>query len=372
MICGRWSTRMLNRNHLEAIQRWLGSGKHLDERTKRHKAMSCIQNSVSDVIFTRIMACESPKQAWDKLQEEFQGQRGQGATILEFEERFENLKMKEEESCQDSGESNSNSAERYEAKSHLSRTQGSSTISPDRVDQCSICSSARRASRRKSIKKVPFEQGQIAYKGKKAWRDKPKNDLCEREGQTCKHRRRVGHPEEKCWFNPDLVCQDCKKKGHVERVCKSKTKSRQNRSQQMKAEARVAKEDKDQEEQVFLCVMLTARKALIRLAPRRWMHQSHDTDLAIFKSLDETVEPKSKLLNSLEKGYSVVFKDKRLQIGDPSGSKPMAIPMVIRALWLMDKEVDIAYTPTSMNLSCGIKGGTCQLRIDGPNGREDW
>ena len=41
---------------------------HADERTKRHKAMSCIQNSVSDVIFTRIMACESPKQAWDKLQ----------------------------------------------------------------------------------------------------------------------------------------------------------------------------------------------------------------------------------------------------------------------------------------------------------------
>ncbi|KAA3472100.1 putative LRR receptor-like serine/threonine-protein kinase [Gossypium australe] len=46
---------------------------HADERTKRHKVMSCIQNSVSDVIFTRIMACESPKQAWDRLKEEFQG-----------------------------------------------------------------------------------------------------------------------------------------------------------------------------------------------------------------------------------------------------------------------------------------------------------
>ena len=36
---------------------------HADEKTKRHKAMYCIHNSVSDVIFTRIMACESPKQA---------------------------------------------------------------------------------------------------------------------------------------------------------------------------------------------------------------------------------------------------------------------------------------------------------------------
>ncbi|KAG8495996.1 hypothetical protein CXB51_009258 [Gossypium anomalum] len=46
---------------------------YVDERTKRHKAMSCIQNCLSDVIFTRIMACETPKQAWDKLKEEFQG-----------------------------------------------------------------------------------------------------------------------------------------------------------------------------------------------------------------------------------------------------------------------------------------------------------
>ncbi|KAA3472442.1 putative LRR receptor-like serine/threonine-protein kinase [Gossypium australe] len=36
---------------------------HANERTKRHKAMSYIQNCVSDVIFTRILACETPKQA---------------------------------------------------------------------------------------------------------------------------------------------------------------------------------------------------------------------------------------------------------------------------------------------------------------------
>ncbi|KAA3466949.1 putative LRR receptor-like serine/threonine-protein kinase [Gossypium australe] len=46
---------------------------HSDDRAKRFKAMSCIQRSVSDVIFTRIMACESPKKAWDMLKEEFQG-----------------------------------------------------------------------------------------------------------------------------------------------------------------------------------------------------------------------------------------------------------------------------------------------------------
>ncbi|XP_017622230.1 uncharacterized protein LOC108466418 [Gossypium arboreum] len=71
---------------------------HADERTKRHKAISCIQNCVSDVIFTRIMACETPKQAWDKLKEEFQDtERTRQQQLLNLRREFENLKMKEEE-----------------------------------------------------------------------------------------------------------------------------------------------------------------------------------------------------------------------------------------------------------------------------------
>nr|KJB29752.1 hypothetical protein B456_005G117400 [Gossypium raimondii] len=34
---------------------------HSDERDKKYKAMSCLQNGVSDVIFTKIMACETHK-----------------------------------------------------------------------------------------------------------------------------------------------------------------------------------------------------------------------------------------------------------------------------------------------------------------------
>ncbi|KAK5842697.1 hypothetical protein PVK06_005081 [Gossypium arboreum] len=33
-----------------------------DERVKRYKAMSYIQNGFSNFIFTRVMACEAPKQ----------------------------------------------------------------------------------------------------------------------------------------------------------------------------------------------------------------------------------------------------------------------------------------------------------------------
>ncbi|XP_040938116.1 uncharacterized protein [Gossypium hirsutum] len=49
--------------HLRANRTVAQIRQHTDERTKRHKAMSYIQNCVSDVIFTRIMDCETPKQA---------------------------------------------------------------------------------------------------------------------------------------------------------------------------------------------------------------------------------------------------------------------------------------------------------------------
>ncbi|KAG8492255.1 hypothetical protein CXB51_009912 [Gossypium anomalum] len=72
--------------------------RHADERTKRHKVMSCSQNCVFNVIFTRIMAYETPKQAWDKLKEEFQGtERTRQQQLLNLRRDFENLKMKEEE-----------------------------------------------------------------------------------------------------------------------------------------------------------------------------------------------------------------------------------------------------------------------------------
>ncbi|XP_052478394.1 uncharacterized protein LOC128033934 [Gossypium raimondii] len=72
---------------------------HGEERAKKHKAMACLQNSVSDVIFTRIMTCGSPKQAWDRLKEEFMGSdKTRQQQVINLRREFENLKMKESES----------------------------------------------------------------------------------------------------------------------------------------------------------------------------------------------------------------------------------------------------------------------------------
>ncbi|KAF2291395.1 hypothetical protein GH714_023618 [Hevea brasiliensis] len=45
---------------------------HSEERAKKFKAPFCIHFAVSDVIFTKILACGSAKEVWDKLKEEYQ------------------------------------------------------------------------------------------------------------------------------------------------------------------------------------------------------------------------------------------------------------------------------------------------------------
>ncbi|XP_052883434.1 uncharacterized protein LOC128292614 [Gossypium arboreum] len=261
---------------------------HADERTKRHKAMSCIQNCVFDVIFTRIMACETPKQAWDKLKEEFQGtERTRQQQLLNLRRDFENLKMKEEETVKQYSDRimavvNSirllgeqfNEAkivekvlstlpERYKAKiSSLEDSRDLATISLTELINALYAQEQRRASRMEEHQEGAFQakakatSSTTAYKGKKNWKNKPKPDAARGGDRLCRFCKRPGHPEARCWFRPDAVCQHCKKKGHVERVCKEKGRPGQN--QQHKAEARVAEEGSDNEEQVFAVSSLTA------------------------------------------------------------------------------------------------------------------
>ncbi|KAH1129702.1 hypothetical protein J1N35_001080 [Gossypium stocksii] len=68
---------------------------HSEKCSNKHKAMACLQNGVSDVIFTQIMACESPKQAWEKLKEEFMGSdKTRQQQLINLRRDFENLIMK--------------------------------------------------------------------------------------------------------------------------------------------------------------------------------------------------------------------------------------------------------------------------------------
>ncbi|KAF2297158.1 hypothetical protein GH714_018563 [Hevea brasiliensis] len=76
---------------------------HSEECAKGFKALSCIHSAVSDVIFTRIMACDTAKQAWDRLKEEFHGsESSKQMSVLNLRRDFEVLKMKESETLKKS------------------------------------------------------------------------------------------------------------------------------------------------------------------------------------------------------------------------------------------------------------------------------
>ncbi|KAG8485836.1 hypothetical protein CXB51_019242 [Gossypium anomalum] len=303
---------------------------HADERTKRYKAMSCIQNCVSDVIFTRIMACETPKQAWDRLKVEFQGtKRTRQQQLLNLRRDFENLKMKEEETFSEARiveKVISTLPERYEVKiSSLKDSRDLTSISLTELINALYAQEQRRASRLKE-----HQEGAFQAKTKSA-----------------------------SSFS----------------VCKEKGRPRQNQ-QQPRVEARVAEEGSDHEEQVFTVSCSAAQENV----SNGWLLNSGCTnhmtpDASIFKSLEKSCKTKVKVGNGhfikaegnklisnallvpeidrnllsiaqlLEKGYSVLFKGSKCKIGDPSGSMLMTVAMTDK-IFVVDwnKASNSAYT----------------------------
>ncbi|KAA3479407.1 disease resistance protein TAO1-like [Gossypium australe] len=269
--------------------------------------MTCIQKSVSDVIFTRTMACESPKQAWDRLKKEFQGtERMRQQQLLNLRRDFENLKMKEEETVK-------------QYSDRIMAIVNSIRLLGDYKEELA---------NRRSIKNVP---------------SKPRADL-PRAPLATKGRK------------PSLISLE---------EMENKDRLKQNQPQQPRVEAQVAEEGSEQEEQVFAI----SCSAIKRKATKGWLIDSGCTnhmtpDATVFNNIDRSFKTRVKVGNGhfikaenkgdvlidtstgiklvsnvlfvpkidrnllsiaqlLEKGYSVVFKDKECMIIDLSGSKLM-------------------------------------------------
>ncbi|XP_015084112.1 uncharacterized protein LOC107027463 [Solanum pennellii] len=69
-----------------------------EEKSKKSKAKSLMQNAVADTVFYRIMACKTAKEAWDRLKEEYQGSdRTRQMQVLNLKREFESLNLQEDE-----------------------------------------------------------------------------------------------------------------------------------------------------------------------------------------------------------------------------------------------------------------------------------
>jgi len=73
-----------------------------NEVIRTAKAKTCSHSAISDVVFIRIMSCETAKEAWNTLQEAFQGnERTRQMQVLNLRREFEMLRLKEAETIKE-------------------------------------------------------------------------------------------------------------------------------------------------------------------------------------------------------------------------------------------------------------------------------
>ncbi|OMO69325.1 Integrase, catalytic core [Corchorus capsularis] len=294
---------------------------HADECAKKFKAMACIQHAVSDVIFTRIMACDTPKQAWDKLKEEFQGtEKTRQQQIINLRRDFENLKMKENESVKQYsdrimaivnsirllGDEFSEKRvvekiittlpEKYESKiSSLEDSRDLGSISLPELVNALYAQEQRRASRQEDVTEGAFqvkgkEKAHFVGKDKKKFANRKQNNKRSGESSTnkerkpfppCPHCKLTSHTKKFCWYSPDAHCKICNQLGHVDKVCK-------NKGNQQNQHAQVAENQREDEDQLFVatCYATTSNNNVWLIDSGCTHHMT--SNAASFKSLDSS------------------------------------------------------------------------------------
>ncbi|XP_071933991.1 uncharacterized protein [Coffea arabica] len=261
---------------------------HRDAVKRRSKAMTCIHSAVSDAVFTKIMTCETAKEAWDTLKVAFQGNdRTRQMQVLNLRREFELLRMKDTENIKE-----------YSDK--LLDVVNKIRLIGEQLPYSRVIEKVlRRAIRKEEAVEGAFQvkdkiQNQQGGKEKKQqWNKKSKKE-CEssrdegRRGKfpQCPHCKKTSHLQQYCWWRPDVQCRSCNQKGHVEKVCKN------NRRDQ---HAQVA--DQQEEEQLFVATCFASK-----ISSEAWLIDSGCThhmayDESIFKELDKSYISKVKIGN---------------------------------------------------------------------------
>ncbi|XP_012442163.1 uncharacterized protein LOC105767196 [Gossypium raimondii] len=275
---------------------------HGEERAKKHKAMACLQNRVSDVIFTHIMACDSPKQAWDRLKEEFMGSdKTRQQQVINLRREFENLKMKESETIKQY-------SDRIMTTVNNIRLLGED-FSDSRVVEKVITTLPEREEQvgRRRVLKVLFKQ-----RSKKAL------------AQVRKLRSlglKKGKDQRKMLY------------GHHEKICRN-----QEKAQTLPVQAKTAEDLQAQEEHVFTasCSATTSKSKCSWLVDSGCSHHM-ESDESLFKDLDKSYTSKVKigngnLIEAKGRGDVVintgsVFKNDSCVINDVLGREVVLAPM---------------------------------------------
>ncbi|KAH0679207.1 hypothetical protein KY284_020292 [Solanum tuberosum] len=231
-----------------------------EEKAKKSKAKSLMQNDMADSMFYRIMACKTAKEAWDRLKEEYQGSdRTRQMQVLNLKREFECLNMQDDETISKYADRISlivnnirllgeefidkrivekvlvTLLERFESKiSSLEESKDLGKLSLGELMSALQAQEQMRTMRRDKFTEGAFSvQKQLFGKGKQQvnQNNKTKHDGGNNSGDVkkkflpCKHCKRTTHLEKYCWWRVDAICGNCKQTGHISKVCKSRAKA---------------------------------------------------------------------------------------------------------------------------------------------------
>ena len=212
---------------------------HEEEEAKAPKALSIIFSAVSELVFSRIMTCETAMEAWNMLKELYQGnERTKRMQVLTLKRDFDTLSMKEKETIQEYsvrlmaiankirllGEDLLDSRivekifislpERFEAKlSSLEDSRDISEITLPELINALQAQEQRRAMRRGGSEQMV--EGAYLVKTEKGKGKVPQ----------CNHCKKSGHDEENFWHKGKPQCFNCKRFGHLQKNCRFKNEN---------------------------------------------------------------------------------------------------------------------------------------------------
>ncbi|XP_074337083.1 uncharacterized protein LOC141674261 [Apium graveolens] len=211
--------------------------KKRDEEVAREaKALSCLHSAVSEEIFTTIMSCDTPKEAWTKIKEEFEGnQQTKLMQILNLKREFEMMRMKNNEGVKEygsrlmsivnqikllGGDFSSQRVvdkllvtlpERYETK--ISSLEDTKDLSKLTVSE--LINSLHAVDQRRSMR-----EEEIGGKNEGLLLAKTSSSKGTGNKVQCNHCHKMGHEEKDCWYKGKPQCYKCKKYGHLAKNCR--------------------------------------------------------------------------------------------------------------------------------------------------------
>ncbi|XP_060959353.1 uncharacterized protein LOC133030579 [Cannabis sativa] len=205
-----------------------------DNQQKDSHALYCLQQAMADNLFPRIMSAATAKEAWDTLQEEFQGTiKVRIVRLQKLRRDFENLKMKDNETAKDY----------YSRIKEIVNQMGAygEIISDKNIVQkilisCtekydSIVSMIEETKDLETLSPTELMGSLEAYESR---RERHKESEAENAFQSKINPK--SHLEKDCWFKGKPQCQNCKKFGHTEKTCRLKKSHQANLSEETKDE----------------------------------------------------------------------------------------------------------------------------------------